>query len=105
MLKKRYPSMTKDSMYKALLHPYQHEIVESFDSVTNTVKQIYQCGYEGCDKQFNKTWNLVDHLRMHEGIKPYKCHICKKFFTQKGNLQKHLKQHVITDVQMRKKFK
>ena len=105
VLRRRFPGMSKDSMYKELLKPYRHQIVDFLDSSTHTMKQIYQWGYEGWIKQFNKTWNLVDHLRMHEGIKPYKCHIWEKFFTQKGNLQKHLKQHVVTDVQKRKKFK
>lgn len=56
------------------------------------------------NKQFNKTWNIVDHLRMHEGIRPYRCHLWEKLFTQKGNLQKHLRQHVTSDVNQRKKY-
>ncbi|CAI2366042.1 unnamed protein product [Moneuplotes crassus] len=105
ILKYQFPGMTKDSMYKELLRPYRHKVVSVGDIVSGSFKQVYQCGYSNCTKQFSKTWNLVDHLRMHEGIKPYKCHICYKLFTQKGNLQKHLKQHVITDVEQRKKFR
>lgn len=105
ILKKQFPSMNKAEMYKELLRPYRYSVVNADDTTWASSKQIYQWGYENWTKKFSKTWNLVDHLRMHEGIRPYKCHIWKKLFTQKGNLQKHLKQHVITDVEKRKKFK
>jgi hypothetical protein len=74
-LKSKFPGMGKNKMYKELLQPYKHKIFNYFDPVTSCTKQVYQCGYGDCNKKFNKTWNLVDHLRMHEGIKPYRCHL------------------------------
>jgi hypothetical protein len=71
-LKSKFPGMGKNKMYKELLQPYKHKIFNYFDPVTSLTKQVYQCGYGECNKKFNKTWNLVDHLRMHEGIKPYR---------------------------------
>ena len=105
VLRSRHPGMSKSTMYKELLRPYLHQIINVYDENSGRLtKQVYQCGYDGCNKQFNKTWNLVDHLRMHEGIKPYRCHLCEKLFTQKGNLQKHMKQHLLTDVNDRKRY-
>lgn len=105
VLSQKYPSMNKNDMYKELLKPYKYHVTKERDSKTRQLKEVYKCGYGNCNKIFNKTWNLVDHLRMHEGIKPYQCEICCKLFTQKGNLKKHLKQHLITDVNHRKKYK
>lgn len=105
VLSQKYPSMNKNDMYKELLKPYKYHVTKERDSKTRQLREVYKCGYGNCNKVFNKTWNLVDHLRMHEGIKPYQCEICSKLFTQKGNLKKHLKQHLITDVNHRKKYK
>lgn len=105
VLRSRHPGMSKSTMYRELLQPYRHRVINLYDEQSGRLtKQVYKCGYENWDKQFNKTWNLVDHLRMHEGIKPYRCHLCEKLFTQKGNLQKHMKQHMITDVNERKRY-
>lgn len=49
--------------------------------------------YPECDKKFNKSWNFIDHMRMHNGEKPYQCSHCGKQFTQKGNFNKHWRIH------------
>mmetsp|Transcript_25731 Transcript_25731/g.22834 ORF Transcript_25731/g.22834 Transcript_25731/m.22834 type:complete len:85 (+) Transcript_25731:151-405(+) len=52
-----------------------------------------------------RTWNLLDHIRMHYGIKPYQCNFCSRSFTQKGNMRKHLIQHYQPELVKRKRFK
>lgn len=34
---------------------------------------VFECSFPGCNKTFNKKWNLKTHLRLHTGVKPYPC--------------------------------
>ncbi|CAI2376504.1 unnamed protein product [Moneuplotes crassus] len=56
-------------------------------------KRVIKCGYKGCDKVFDRSWNFRDHARMHLGIQPYKCPVCRSTFTQKGNCLRHIRTH------------
>ncbi|CAI2359376.1 unnamed protein product [Moneuplotes crassus] len=60
---------------------------------TNRKRRMLRCRYDGCSKNFKKAWNLFDHMRIHTGDKPFKCHICGRGFAQNGNLTKHIKLH------------
>ena len=99
------PYMTKDQMYDELLKPYKCQKIVQRESFSDKEKIYYVCKYENCNKRFTKTWNLLDHVRMHEGIRPYKWMHCPKSFTQKGNLKKHQIQHTISTLKDRKRFK
>jgi uncharacterized Zn-finger protein len=66
---------------------------------------VYTCNYSGCKKEFLRTWNLLDHLRMHTGVRPYACQFCGKSFTQKGNMRKHLLQHYQPNLSQRRKYR
>lgn len=99
------PNATKEDIYDKLLTPFKHDKVKIWSPTQHKFKINYICRYEGCDKTFTKTWNLLDHVRMHEGIKPYKWKLCSKEFTQKGNLKKHnFIQHSNVSLYDRKKF-
>ena len=101
---RKFPNMPRDQMYKELLRPYKYRTVAVPDEENKKDKELYYWGYDDWTKHFSKVWNLVDHLRMHEGLRPYYCETCDKFFTQKGNLKKHMRQHTLQDVNDRKKF-
>lgn len=47
----------------------------------------YKCNI--CQKAVSTKGNLQKHQIIHLGIKPYKCNFCEKFFTLKGNRDKH----------------
>ena len=92
-------------MYQELLRPYQYNKVRVFDKSTRKMRFYYTCGYEGCSKQFNKGWSILDHVRMHVNIKPFKWEHWEMAFTQKCNLIKHNRRHLITKLKDRKRYK
>lgn len=49
-----------------------------------------------CNRDFTQKGNLKTHLMTHSGERPYECQTCGKGFTQKGNLDTHVKIHTET---------
>ena len=48
----------------------------------------YKC--EICNQSFTQKGNLDTHIKkIHEEFEPFKCEICDKIFKQKGNLEAH----------------
>ncbi|XP_034072382.1 zinc finger protein 771-like [Gymnodraco acuticeps] len=46
-----------------------------------------------CEKTFTQRGNLNRHMRIHSGEKTFGCSICKKYFAQRGDLNKHMRIH------------
>jgi hypothetical protein len=46
------------------------------------------CGATSADRS-----NLVVHMRVHTGERPYKCDLCHAAFTESGSLSKHMRTH------------
>ncbi|CAI2367271.1 unnamed protein product [Moneuplotes crassus] len=87
------------------LEGYPYSSAVQPNSKNGKMVMVYKCEFNGCHKTFMRTWNLLDHIRMHYGIRPYVCKFCGKGFTQKGNMRKHLIQHEKPHLSNRKKFK
>jgi len=75
------------------LQGYECGIEHVYNPATKRMNKLLTCNYDGCGKQFTKTWNILDHFKVHTGEKPYRCRECRKVFSQKGNLTKHMKLH------------
>lgn len=52
-------------------------------------RRLCKCPY--CSKDCHNPYNLITHLRIHTGDKPFSCRFCDSKCTTKGNLKKHLK--------------
>ncbi|XP_026680019.1 zinc finger protein 182-like, partial [Diaphorina citri] len=46
-----------------------------------------------CPKSFKKASDLVRHMRMHSGEKPYACQVCDKRFSVKSSMVAHVNTH------------
>ena len=68
-------------------------ISHKYNKTTRRMNKVITCNYEGWGKQFTKSWNVLDHFKVHTGDRPYVCETWGRAFSQKGNLSKHTKLH------------
>ncbi|XP_061573599.1 zinc finger protein 37-like [Cololabis saira] len=58
---------------------------------THTRKKVFSC--RTCGKEFSKSCNLMDHIKIHTGKRPHLCNTCGKTFTQSSLLKRHIATH------------
>lgn len=104
-----YPSYSKFYSKRLQLYEdlkgYNYEMTERRDPRNFKLRKIYTCKENDCNREFTIVWNLLDHLRMHKGVKPYKWQDCGKRFTQMGNYKKHLRTHTGRNINDRKVYR
>ena len=64
---------------------------QTFDDIKSVHEKLkpYKCNL--CGKDFSQTSSLKQHVKsVHDKLKPYKCNKCGKSFSQLGNLKKHM---------------
>lgn len=51
----------------------------------------FKCSESGCNKSFSRKEHLMRHVVSHTGKKLFSCPVCRKYFSRKDNLNKHKK--------------
>jgi hypothetical protein len=65
--------LSKSDMNLELLKEYEYATEEREQEGEDKPITVYICKNKNCNKEFTRTWNILDHARMHKGVKPYKC--------------------------------
>lgn len=52
---------------------------------------VIPCPFEGCDKTFEKLYNLKSHIVCHLDTKPHTCHHCSSSFRRSHDLRRHIR--------------
>ena len=53
----------------------------------------HACPWELCGKRFATRGELVQHIRVHTGERPFECSVCSAAFTQRQSLKRHQRIH------------
>ena len=75
------------------LKGHLYELKFEYNPRSKRSRRVLICKYDSCNKEFIKTWNIVDHFRTHTKESPFIWRYWNKEFTQRGNLKKHLEKH------------
>ena len=77
---------TRTSVHESTQQP----ATENSKRRSNFGNHVFECQY--CGKSCYQKSDLLRHLRIHTGAKPYRCEICGKFF----RLRHHVNNHTLT---------
>jgi len=69
----RHTKAEKSEANLEILNEYEYEVIHKRNDKTGNIITLYRCKHDNCNKIMERTWNMIDHARMHRGIKPYTC--------------------------------
>lgn len=83
---------TKDFIDRKFEHVPQelYEVVDVWNEKTCRLNREFRCKSLDCLKVFTKSSEFRNHLKKHTKERPHQCHFCRLWFSQKGNLRRHL---------------
>lgn len=55
--------------------------------------ELKKCPFPGCNKVFERSYNLQSHLKVHVQDKPHKCTECEASFSRGHDLKRHMNTH------------
>ncbi|PFX25684.1 zinc finger protein 134-like isoform X2 [Stylophora pistillata] len=64
---------------------------DKFKMPESTTRQLYNC--QVCDKVFNNSISLKQHMIVHSNKKPFQCRVCGKSFKRSSTLSTHMLIH------------
>jgi hypothetical protein len=102
---KQYADNQKEELCFKLLENFSYEKITTLDSKTHREVYLYKWNQTDCGKFLDTPWSLLEHMQLHEGLRPHRWDWWGKTFSQRGNLKKHVRQHINPDVNDRKRFK
>lgn len=59
----------------------------------HTGERPYACTYSGCEKKFTTQGHLKDHMRRHTNERPFVCEVCQDCFQRASTLKIHRRRH------------
>jgi len=80
--------LEEDEAKEAIVDDKGNVIGYQTKSTEDPEEKPYKCSI--CKKSFTQKTTLNKHMRTHTGERPYQCSICKSFFSYKSNLKSHL---------------
>lgn len=79
------------------LKGHNYEIKFEYNAESKRSRRIMVCKYNNCNKEFIKTWNIVDHFRFHTNKDSFTCPICKRNdFKEEGEFYEHKLKHKVS---------
>lgn len=59
------------------------------ESTKDRKKKVFNCST--CNRQFSRKYDMIRHVRVHTGIKPYACPFCHKQFARSDARVRHFR--------------